>query len=199
VVSDRKIENIAKPVASPTPTADPQTYAAPAAAPVINEEKPATKLVFKKPISITSQLSKGKQVEEHNDGGASSINSQQNKPVSAEGLLNAWNKYAAIVKSQSKMTLHTTLTANKPELKDENKIILYINNEVQREDLKIEQTELLGFLKQSLENNNIHIEIVLIEAEQLKKYYTSTDKFKRLSEINPNIVKLKQRFDLEIE
>jgi DNA polymerase III subunit gamma/tau len=173
-------------------------YKTPASASVINEEKPSQKPVFKKPISIASHLNKNKTVTD-----SSSISEVQNtlpdNPVNAELLKDAWTNYATKAKSASKMTLYTTLTANPPELKEGNKIILYINNEVQREDLKLEQSDLLGFLKHTLGNNSLFIEVELIENEQVKKYYTSSDKFKRLSEKNPNIVKLKQKFDLEIE
>ena len=166
-------------------------------------EPKAAKLTVKKPISIKghlASLNKPQTSQEIEDNNGNSQQNESNFPIfNYEEFISVWNEFAEIVKKQNKQNLYTTLTAKKPVVEDNHKITLSVDNDVQIEDLKIEQTELLGYLKNKLKNNKLTFTALLVETEREKKIFTSRDKFKRMAEINPNIIKLKQKLDLELD
>ena len=126
-------------------------------------------------------------------------NDQPGQLFNLDNLMVVWNEYATLVKGQGKSNLYATLTAYKPDLKEDNVIVITINNEVQKEELKVEQTELISYLRKGLSNSSISLNIIVNETDKEKKPYTSQDKFKRMAEKNPNINKLKQKLDLELD
>jgi DNA polymerase-3 subunit gamma/tau len=86
------------------------------------------------------------------------------------------------------------------KLKSENTIEVTLDNKVQEEVLNDEKTNLLGYLKTQLENDKISItvEVTPLKEEDMKAY-TAEDKFKKMVKKNPNLMDLKNKFDLEID
>ena len=58
--------------------------------------------------------------------------------------------------------------------------------------------ELLGFLREQLNNYDVDLSIEVNEAEVKRYAYTPKEKFEKLKEKNPLIEKLRQEFDLDI-
>jgi DNA polymerase III subunit gamma/tau len=125
--------------------------------------------------------------------------SGQENSFSYDEFTKAWNAYAEKVKGDGKFNLYTTLSSRKPELKPGYEIVLAIDNDIQKEELRIEQTDLLYFLKNKLQNNKLTFKAEMIEVEKERKLYTSQDKFRRMAEINPQILNLKNKFGLDLE
>ena len=62
------------------------------------------------------------------------------------------------------------------------------------------QTALLGFLKEELNNYSINLAIEITEKLETEDLiYTESDKFKYLSEKNPELELLKKKFNLDFE
>ena len=110
----------------------------------------------------------------------------------------AWDEYTASIAETSKL-LFVTLTKNKPVLKD-NILEITIDNKIQEEEIRIRKPEILDFLRKNVRNTNIQLEVVINQTlDKEGKIYTDSDKFKKMVEINPELQKLKDELNLEIE
>ena len=66
--------------------------------------------------------------------------------------------------------------------------------------LNEEKSNILGFLKKSLINNSIQLNIIIKELEKQEiKAYTPEDKFKEMAEKNPILLEMKDQFGLELD
>ena len=76
-----------------------------------------------------------------------------------------------------------------------------MNNLAQKEDFdKVIKKDLLQYLRKELQNNKIEIFSFVIEEENNENsLYTDEEKFKHLNQINPNLGKMKQHFNLDFE
>ena len=110
-----------------------------------------------------------------------------------------WNTYARLIHTKGKFNLHSTLTFRKPSLQEHFEIEFTIENKVQLEALEHEKADLLGYLRNELNNYGITLKLVINTVESERRPYTPSDKFKRMAEKNPAINKLKQQFDLDID
>lgn len=119
--------------------------------------------------------------------------------VTQEILEEAWKRYAEIAKGKHKINLSTTLTNRPPVLGKDWVIEFSIDNKVQEEELNAERLDLLGFLRKELSNTLLQLNLTITRIESEKRPYTGNDKFKRMAEKNPAILKLKQGLDLDIE
>ena len=66
--------------------------------------------------------------------------------------------------------------------------------------LNEEKSNILGFLKKSLINNSIQLNIIIKDLEKQEiKAYTPEDKFKEMAEKNPILLEMKDQFGLELD
>ena len=115
-----------------------------------------------------------------------------------ESIEKAWDEYTASIAETSKL-LYVTLTKNKPVLKD-NILELTIDNKIQDEEIRIRKPEILDFLRKNVRNTNIQLETIIAQSQEKEsKAYTDTEKFNKMVEINPELQKLKDELNLEIE
>ena len=121
-------------------------------------------------------------------------------PFSMEELLKKWNQFADSIR-EDRPRISITLKSRNPGLKPDYRIEVLMDNASQLEDFNqnIKQ-HLSTYLKQELNNSLIQIIPGLGETENVqKKVYTSEDKFQYMNKKNPNLNKLKQQFNLELE
>ncbi|MFZ4399170.1 MAG: DNA polymerase III subunit gamma/tau [Bacteroidales bacterium] len=96
-------------------------------------------------------------------------------------------------------SLFVTLTKNIPVLR-ESIIDITIDNKIQDTEIKQRKGEMLDFLRSKTGNNSLQIEVKIIASEFVSDIaYTDNDKFKKMAEKNPDIIKLKDDLSLEIE
>ncbi|MBA3898850.1 MAG: DNA polymerase III subunit gamma/tau, partial [Bacteroidetes bacterium] len=141
-----------------------------------------------KTVSIKSQLAALNKPKEEFKSDEQQDASGKSNSFSYDEFIQAWNEYTEKVKNDGKFNLYISLSSRKPELRPGNEVVLAIDNSIQKEDFRIEQTELLYFLKNKLQNNQLSFRAEVIELERERKLYTSQDKFSRMAEINPQIV-----------
>lgn len=122
------------------------------------------------------------------------------KPFTVNDLQEHWLGYSESIKNE-KPRLSITLRTQMPKLEDNFRIIVNLDNTNQEEDFqRYVKMDILTFLKEKLENDKISIETVLTEVEEgNKKPYTDEEKFKFLSDKNPNLKILKQQLGLDFE
>ena len=155
--------------------------------------------IYKKTISINTNSKTNKQVEK-NDNGVTKEEKRNEKVFSQEDLNRIWKQFAEEKENISKHNLLSVIRDKKVNLKENFNVCITLDNKVQEEVIKDEKTKLLGYLKTKLENDSIRLTIyVTPPKEKEMKAYTDEDKFKKMVKKNPQLMNLKNKFDLEID
>ena len=119
------------------------------------------------------------------------------EPVEQEALTEAWNAYAASMSKKGEKILASILQMDEPKLEGTTIHLTYSNN-TNKIELERAQYPLLSYLRKTLKNFDLDIEITVNE-EVAKKYaFTPREKYEKLKEKNPNIELLKKTFGLDI-
>ncbi|SRX73611.1 DNA polymerase III subunit gamma/tau [Aequorivita antarctica] len=124
----------------------------------------------------------------------------ENLPVndfSEEDMQAAWTEYTTSIESDGKFNLLSHLTMGVPKL-DGSIIHLEFPNQTIKTEVERAKYELLGFLREKLQNYNIDLDITVNETAEKKYAYTTREKFEKMKEMNPLIEKLRKEFDLDI-
>ncbi len=117
----------------------------------------------------------------------------------AKDLLTAWNDFAESFKKKNKINLYSTLTSRKPVQEGDSMISFSVLNQVQEDEINFLKTDLLVFLRSEMKNPGIQFKIIVDKSDIERKPYTGEEKFQRLSEKNPALNSLRQKFNLEID
>jgi len=172
-------------------------------------EKSSTQQVVKKPV-----ISSERKTNKVSALSLKSIQKKQqlkeeiaaNKPINVDlpveaftekEMLEAWSKYAKKVESEGKYNLLSHLTMGVPKLMDHTISLEFPNNTIKVE-VERAKYELLSFLKESLQNFEIDLDIIVNETAEKKYAYTPIEKYEKLKEKNPLIDTLRKEFDLDI-
>ncbi len=152
---------------------------------------------FKIPKKEDIQLSQQKALEE---GGISSQSFKRMKPVTGETLIKAWREYIKDLERKEDHGIYAVLNPISPEIEDDFVIRIKLQNSVHKNLVQEESDNILGFLRNELENDLLHFDLSVSfsETKDLAPF-TSQDKLKYLIEINPVLEKLKDTLGLEID
>ncbi|MFC0605829.1 DNA polymerase III subunit gamma/tau [Winogradskyella pulchriflava] len=119
------------------------------------------------------------------------------EPVTQEALTEAWNAYATSMDKKGEKIMASILQMDSPKLKGTAIQLTYSNN-TNKIELERAQFPLLAYLRKTLMNFDLHLEITVNE-EVAKKYaFTAKEKYDKLKEKNPNIELLRKTFGLDI-
>jgi DNA polymerase-3 subunit gamma/tau len=155
--------------------------------------------IQKKTISINPHSESEKQDEEK-DNSVVQKEKRNEQAFSQEDLNEKWVQYANEKENVGKHNLLSVLRDKKAILKENFNVCITLDNKVQEEVLNDEKTKLLGYLKTQLENDSISltVDVTPLKEEEMKAY-TAEDKFKKMVKKNPDLLNLKDKFDLEID
>ena len=129
---------------------------------------------------------------------STSLQEKRNGVFTAEQLQQSWSNYALSIQESGKTSLGHTLKASIPTIKEDNKVVFKVDNAVQENNLHAILTDLSAVLRNDLQNDHIQIEIEVSKVESERRPYTNKEKYIHLSQINPNLDKLRKLLDLEI-
>ncbi len=117
-----------------------------------------------------------------------------------EELVSVWNEYAEKIKTD-RPRMYNTMKGHAPVRKDDRSIEIVFDNSIQQEEFNEHiRQDLLIYLKGKLNNELISLtSTVKVEADKKARLYTSNEKFEYLVKKNPDLGKLKQEFNLDIE
>jgi len=101
-----------------------------------------------------------------------------------------------LTRLEDRPNLQSTLS-NVPELKDNSKLYLEIDNSIQEDVIHSIKPELVSYLRKELQNSNIELIIKVSEEIKNRIIYTDNDKFDEMAKKNPSLKKLKQKFNLD--
>ena len=128
-----------------------------------------------------------------------SIKKEKKEEFNEKDLLDIWDQYYILKKTNMQQNIASILKINNPKLKENYSIEFEVPSEINKVELEKELFEILDFLKLKLNNSMIKIKIIVNESKQKKSFiYTNEEKFKKFIETNPSIIKLKDEFGLEL-
>ncbi len=208
-VSKKKtvIEPVTEPVSKPVqqPTSEP-VASTPQPESATQPENGASSLVRTPGISIKDSL-KGTStasapVEDLHSEPAEQKVPVEEKPASADpdAIIHAWNDYAASIE-KSKPRIYSTLIHNRPEVRADGTVMVLLNSEAQRDNfVKKIKSELVAYIQNATSLSIVEIITEVSESSQNgKKIYTEQDKMEFLVRKNPELGKLKSRFNLDFD
>ncbi|PKA84273.1 DNA polymerase-3 subunit gamma/tau [Ulvibacter sp. MAR_2010_11] len=112
-------------------------------------------------------------------------------------MIAAWKEYTDQVEKDGKYNLLSHLTMGVPRLEG-SLIHLEFPNSTIKVEVERAKYELLGFLREKLQNYDVDLSIEVNETIEKRYAYTPREKFEKLKEINPMLEKLRTEFDLDI-
>ncbi|WP_034258100.1 DNA polymerase III subunit gamma/tau [Altibacter lentus] len=125
---------------------------------------------------------------------------EENLPTSdfnEDQMIAAWKEYTDTVEKDGKYNLLSHLTMGVPKLEG-SLIHLEFPNSTIKVEVERAKYELLGFLREKLQNYDIDLSIEVNETIEKRYAYTTREKFEKLREKNPLIEELRKEFDLDI-
>jgi DNA polymerase-3 subunit gamma/tau len=169
---------------------------------VVAEPVVIPKISIEKPKKVTSGLSLKsiREKKEHQIRQMDVVIDEEDlprEPVKQEDLIKAWNDYTQSLHRKGEKIMASILEMEVPKLNGTTICLTYSNN-TNKIELERSQYPLLVYLKKTLKNYDLHLDISVNE-EVAKKYaFTPKEKYEKLKEKNPNIELLKRTFGLDI-
>ncbi len=125
---------------------------------------------------------------------------EEREPFTRDQLKMFWKRFAFQMKENSMETFYNALIKREPVFLDDEKLAIEVDNNVQIEYINPHLNDFVSFLRKSLKNYSISVEMRLTEdSMQEVKYLTGKDKFAAMARKNTNLHKLKNLFNLDIE
>lgn len=123
----------------------------------------------------------------------------ENEAFGEDQLASVYLEFVQQLKSE-KPRLYSILLSKKPVLKENYAIHLLMDNETQVEDFNLNvKTELLQYLRKTLNNSAIYIVTDIEEKESPRRIYTAEEKFQELASRNPLLNKMRKDFNLDFD
>ncbi|WP_298342495.1 DNA polymerase III subunit gamma/tau [uncultured Algibacter sp.] len=119
------------------------------------------------------------------------------EPFTEQELLTAWNTFIEKLRTDGKHNLASILSIDTPKVKGTT-IHLEFPNATNKVEVERQQYDLLAYIRKTLSNFDISLDITINEVLEKKYAYTTADKFEKLKEKNPNIDILRKTFDLDV-
>ncbi len=121
----------------------------------------------------------------------------ENKPFTDEDLLNSWNAFGETIQDEIKKIGFQN--SNFPKRISETEFEILVNNVMQSNELRKIQTDITTFMINRLSNSNIKMIIKVAEENEIQRTLSPEEKYKILSETNPELEKLRKNLNLEID
>lgn len=115
-----------------------------------------------------------------------------------EQMLNIWNERVNHLFA-GKHSLLASFTKHPPKLKDEFTIELELDGAHQLEQIQETKTELVDAIRKELNNFSVQLETPVKEVITKKKAYTPKEIYQQMVQENPNLEKLRQALDLDLD
>jgi len=108
-------------------------------------------------------------------------------------------RFAELKKFDSAL-FYAALTSYKAVLQPDNVLLLTVGNTVLEKELNERRNILLEFLREELKNDFITLQIIVTEQQtEIKKYMNDRDKLDAMAVQNPNVNKLRDQLNLDLD
>ena len=157
----------------------------------VKELKEENPIPSSKTISILGSLKDEQEIEDK-------IEISKNLDYfSNDDLQKRWKEMNGKFLNQGKTNLVLALNSNKPVLKENYTVEVTLSNTSQVELLNEEKLNILGFLREKMNNDSIDIITTVIQSDKNDTPYTNSDKYKKMYEQNKNLAVLGQKLGLD--
>ena len=109
-----------------------------------------------------------------------------------------WKDFANDLSRQNKENLASILKINEPNLGNDFKITYDVPSNSSKNELREIKRDLLIYLKNIFKNDLIEIEFLVNKSNSKEYFSTPEERFKKLSDFNPNLIKLKKDLKLDL-
>ena len=109
-----------------------------------------------------------------------------------------WKDFANDLSRQNKENLASILQINEPNLGNNFKITYDVPSKSSKNELREIKGDLLIYLKNIFKNDLIEIDFLVNKSNSKEYFSTPEERFKKLSDINPNLIKLKKDLKLDL-
>jgi DNA polymerase-3 subunit gamma/tau len=152
-------------------------------------------------IKIPSLKELGKQVEEAAlEEEDPYLKGTDKEKFSIDQFLQLWTNHGAKLKAEGKApTLYTIFTSVTPIVLGSETFEVPVSNKVQELAFRDERPYLLNFLRTTLKNFSIEVNARVDEQTVARRPYTAMEKFQYLAAKNPQLIELKNRFNLDFD
>jgi len=198
LIAEQKKKSITEPSANPAPseTTDVNTIS----------DQAKTGKVLKSSISIKNSLQAVREgTEDDSSEHDAELADQADLPVEEatvdpDSILKAWNDYADSIE-HSLPRIYSTLKYNRPVVKPDGTVAVLLNSEAQHENfIKNIKSGLLDYIIRATGFWGLEIQTEVAAVEQNgNKIYTVQDKLDYLMKKNPELGKLKAKFNLDFD
>ncbi|SFC62700.1 DNA polymerase-3 subunit gamma/tau [Flagellimonas taeanensis] len=163
--------------------------------------EPVKKIQIKIPEKRVSGLSLSSiKVKKAHEGSKSPEVSEEDLPKDAfteEDMQQHWDDFVHQLENQGRKILASNLNTDVPKLKNGNTIWIELPNSTMKKEVEREQSLMMDYLKQKLNNYSITLHITVNEEVAKKFAFTPAEKYEKLREKNPAIDMLRKEFDLD--
>lgn len=121
-----------------------------------------------------------------------------NDPFTLETLIKFWNIFVTKLEADGKYNHAAILQIDTPKLINENTIRLEFPNTTNKIEVERQQFELLQYLRKSVNNFSLTLDISVNETLEKQYAYTPEDKYQKLVEKNKHVELLRKTFDLDL-
>ena len=175
------------------------------------------KVVDKEPLASTTQISKPpilKNIKRRSNSlSLKSIHHQKDikkttteinyddyprKPFTESELQTAWKDFQKFLIKKGEKSIASILATDIPTLQENFHIQFILPNKLMEDQLKQAKPKLIKFIRESLNNYGITLNIVVNETIQKKFAYTPQEKYNKLLEKNAFLKDLKDTFQLDL-
>lgn len=169
--------------------------------PVVKQQPVVKKIQLKTPENRVSGLSlssiKAKKAHENIK---TPITPEEELPKDAfteKDMQTHWNDFVQQLEDKGRKILASNLQTDTPKLKNDHTIWIELPNGTMKKEVEREQSLMLNYLKQKLNNYSIVLHITVNEEVAKKFAFTPEEKYQKLKEKNPAIDLLRKEFDLD--
>jgi DNA polymerase-3 subunit gamma/tau len=152
-------------------------------------------------IKIPSLKDLGKQVEEAaQEEEDPYLKGTDKESFTIDQFLQLWTNHGAKLKAEGKAaTLYTIFTSVTPIVLGPENFEVPVSNKVQEVAFRDERPYLLNFLRTTLKNFSIEVNARVDEQTVARRPYTAMEKFQYLAAKNPQLIDLKNKFNLDFD
>ncbi|RYC51577.1 DNA polymerase III subunit gamma/tau [Flagellimonas olearia] len=165
------------------------------------EYQPAKKIQIKPSEKRVSGLSLSsiKAKKAHENTKTSEVDHEElpKEPFTEAEMQAHWDDFVDQLEDKGRKILASNLQTDVPKLKNDHTIWIELPNSTMKKEVEREQSLMLNYLKEKLNNHSITLHITVNEEVAKKFAFTPAEKYEKLREKNPAIDLLRKEFDLD--
>ena len=122
---------------------------------------------------------------------------EENIPVENDALILAWHEFANLL-PREESAIAQRMKIMQPQMTDSDHFEVTVNNEQVKVFMLRMASEIEAHLRQRLHHRNLQMQVQVAEAQNVIRAYSKSELFQQMAKKNPNLLKLKEAFGLEL-